>query len=148
MVIDMKYEVVCTKHYFDIGLLISEDIDSKPTRVLARHSTYSESGREYGGVQAVEWIRTGVFLSEKEWIEISCDKPTDRILVELGIAKKPYSESENKNKYSDYRRDEMIRASNYAEVDKQMLLNEFDRNGLMGVYNLGLIHMYDYMKSR
>lgn len=37
----MKYEVVCTKHYFDIGLLISEDIDSKPTRVLARHSTYS-----------------------------------------------------------------------------------------------------------
>lgn len=42
----------------------------------------------------------------------------------------------------------MIRVSNYAEVDKQMLLNEFDRNGLMGVYNLGLIHMYDYMKSR
>ena len=146
MVIDMKYEVVCTKHYFDIGLLISEGIDSQPTRVLARHSTYSESGREYGGVQAVEWIRTGVFLSEKEWREISCDKPTDRMLVELGIAKKPYSE--NKNKYSDYRRDEMIRASNYAAVDKQMLINEFDRNGLMGVYNLGLIHMYDYMKSR
>lgn len=144
----MRYEVVCTKSYLDIGLLISENAHSKPRRVLARHSTYSKDGREYGGVQSVEWIRTGVFLSEKEWREISCDKPTDRILVELGISKKTYSENENANKYADYRKDAMIRASNYAEVDKQMLLNELDRNGLMGVYNLGLIHMYDYMKSR
>lgn len=90
----MKYEVVCTKSYLDVGLMIEQDDKLEPKRVLARSSTYS-SDREYGIYEGLTWIKTGVFLSKDEWIEISHNKPTDQILSELDIKK------ENVNKKLD-----------------------------------------------
>lgn len=87
MEIKMVYEVVCTKSYLDVGLLIEKNYKSKPKRVLARASTYSNEP-EYGGVETLTWIKTGVFLSKDEWKNISYNKATSQILSELGIKKK------------------------------------------------------------
>lgn len=84
----MKYEVVCTQSYLDVGLLIELNKDQKPKRVLARASTYG-TDIEYGGVEILTWVGTGILLSKQEWIEISYNKYTDQILDELGISKKP-----------------------------------------------------------
>ena len=88
----MKYEVVCTENYWDVGLTIDWDLKSNPTRVLARSSSY-DMDAEYGGVELLTWIRTGIFLSIDEWKDISYNKSTDDILEELGIKKikKAYS---------------------------------------------------------
>ena len=84
----MVYEVVCTKSYLDIGLLIEKNDELKPKRVLARALAYSSDPEpEYGGVETLTWVHTGVFLSKDEWKNISCDKATDQILSELGIEK-------------------------------------------------------------
>lgn len=51
-------------------------------------------------------------------------------------------------------RDSMIRASNKACLERNMLLDIFykgensDNGGLMGVYNLGLQHMYEYLEGK
>lgn len=100
----MVYEVVCTKSYLDVGLLIEKNNKSKPKRVLARASGYSNDN-EYGGVEALTWVHTGVFLSKEEWQNVSYDKSTsqikstNQILTELGIEKKVYLE--NEKEYED-----------------------------------------------
>lgn len=87
----MVYEVVCTKEYLDVGLCVEINENSKPTRVLARLFPYSSTTEygtpEYGGVELLDWINTGVFMSTKEWADISYNKPTSQILRELGIEK-------------------------------------------------------------
>lgn len=83
----MEYEVVCSEHYLDVGLLIEKDYKLKPKRIRARSSTYSPKA-EYGGVEHVAWINTGVFLSEKEWDKITFNESTDKILNKLRIKKK------------------------------------------------------------
>lgn len=90
----MKYEVVCTKNYLDVGLLIEKDNKSKPKRVLARSTDYNHDA-EYGCVEYCDWINTGVFLSEDEWKKISYNKWTNEILSELGIKQDIYLEKEN-----------------------------------------------------
>ena len=86
---NMVYEVVCTKNYLDVGLLIEKNYKLKPKRVLARASAYSSKPEpEYGGVETATWVNTGVFLSKDEWKNISYNKATSQILSELGIKKK------------------------------------------------------------
>lgn len=93
----MVYEVVCTKSYLDVGLLI-EKYKSKPKRVLSRASTYSSNPEpEYGGVETLKWVNTGVFLSKDEWKKISYNKGTKQILNELGIIK---NKDINMNKFT------------------------------------------------
>lgn len=142
----MKYEVVCTKRYLDVGLLI-EQRGFKPKRVLARASTYSDIGSEYGGVETVDWIKTGVFLSEYEWDKITCDKPTNQILDELGINRKVYKDDEEMKKDYDME-DTMIRASKKAEITKSQLLDTLFEEGILAVYNLGMKHMYEYLEDK
>ena len=81
----MKYEVVCTKNYLDVGLLVERD-GTKPKKILSRNSTHG-LGSYYGGVEKIKWIHTSVFLSKDEWNKITLDKPTDQILYELNIKK-------------------------------------------------------------
>lgn len=100
----MVYEVVCTKNYLDVGLLIEKTYHSKPKRVLARASTYS-SDHEYGGVETLTWVNTGVFLSKEEWKNVSYNKATEEILNELGIVKKNYSGSVNTDQIDEIRMD-------------------------------------------
>lgn len=83
----MKYEVVCTKHYHDIGLCLETNNKLEPKRVLSR-ATYYGSDTEYGGVEIVTWVKTGVFLTKDEWNNISYNKATDQILRDLCIEKK------------------------------------------------------------
>ena len=82
----MLYEVVCTKHYHDIGLCLEKNNKSEPKRVLSRAAYYG-SDTEYGGVEIVTWVKTGVFLSKEEWKNVSYNKGTDQILSDLGIKK-------------------------------------------------------------
>lgn len=42
----------------------------------------------------------------------------------------------------------MIRASNKCDVKYSDLLNAYEQNGLIGVYNLGMKHMYEYLKGK
>lgn len=84
----MRYEVVCTEHYLDVGLQLT------PNHVLARASKYGKNN-EYGGAGTLVWVKTGVFLSRHEWVSITYDKPTEQILKELNISKPEENESEN-----------------------------------------------------
>lgn len=96
----MRYEVVCTKEYLSVGLCVEINKNLKPTRVLARPFPYSSTDvneygiPEYGGVELLDWINTGVFMSPKEWADISYNKPIDQILRELGIEKKMKEEKD------------------------------------------------------
>lgn len=142
----MKYEVVCTKRYLDVGLLI-EQRGFKPKKVLARASTYSDRGSEYGGVETVDWIRTGIFLSEYEWNKITCDKPTNQILDELGINRTVYKADEEMKKDYDME-DTMIRASRKAGLTRNELFDTIFEKGILAVYNLGMKHMYEYLEDK
>lgn len=90
----MIYEVVCTKHYHDIGLCLEKNNKLEPKRVLSRAAYYG-SDTEYGGVETVTWVKTGVFLSKEEWKNISYNKGTDQILSDLGIKKKTEKRDED-----------------------------------------------------
>ena len=141
----MKYEVVCTKRYLDIGLLV-EQRGFRPKRVLARASTYGGKDRKYGGVETVDWIKTGVFLSIYEWNKITCDKPTNQILDELGISRTTYKDDEEMKKDYDME-DTMIKASRKAELTRNQLLDTLFEKGVLAVYNLGMKHMYEYLEG-
>lgn len=91
----MVYEIVCTESYLDVGLCILENEDFKPKRVLSRMFSYSSAPSEYGGVELLNWVNTGIFMSKKEWELLSCDKSTEQILIELGIEKRTLEEREN-----------------------------------------------------
>ena len=41
----------------------------------------------------------------------------------------------------------MIRATMRNNLESQKLIDEFEKDGLVGVYNLGLSHMYNYLKG-
>lgn len=41
----------------------------------------------------------------------------------------------------------MIEASSTAELTKQELFDVLYEYGLIGVYNLGMVHMYQYLKG-
>lgn len=43
--------------------------------------------------------------------------------------------------------DVIIRASNKASVTGEDLYDAFIKNGLMGVYNLGMQHMWEYLEG-
>ena len=88
------YEVVCTSGYLDIGLCIEKDENLNPIKVLARAHTYGMS--EYGGVESVSWIKTGVYLIKDDWKSISYNKSTDQILQKLKILKIIKTEEEIK----------------------------------------------------
>lgn len=45
----------------------------------------------------------------------------------------------------DKMEDAMIRAANKAVITSHQLLDVLMQQGLMGVYNLGLKHMYEYL---
>lgn len=141
----MKYEVVCTKRYLDVGLLLERNKKIKPKRVLARATTYSNG--EYGGVETVDWIGTGIFLSIEEWNEISYNKPTDQILNELGINRMTYEYDEELKKEYDIE-DSMIRASRKVELTRNQLLDTLFEEGVLAVYNLGMKHMYEYLEDK
>ena len=48
----------------------------------------------------------------------------------------------------DNKQEVMIRASNDAHLTKDMLTDTWYMKGLMGVYNLGLEHMHDYLEKK
>ena len=90
-----KYEVVCTESYLDVGLCIETDRDSNPALVLAPCSIYSSDYfPKYGGVEYLNWIRTGVFLNRVQWRDISYNKSTPEILNELGIKRRSYEDTQ------------------------------------------------------
>ena len=43
--------------------------------------------------------------------------------------------------------DAIIRASNKAGLTNNDLFDAFKVKGLLGVYNLGMMHMYEYLKE-
>ena len=49
--------------------------------------------------------------------------------------------------YEQNAQDKMIRATRKSNVTKQTLLNTFTEKGLIGVYNLGLKNMLDYLNG-
>ena len=49
---------------------------------------------------------------------------------------------------SSQEKEDMIRASVRAGLTRQQLLNIFAEKGLMGVYDLGQQHMYEYLNNK
>lgn len=48
----------------------------------------------------------------------------------------------------DKMKNAMIRAAHKAVITSHQLLDIFMQQGLMGVYNLGLKHMYEYLEGK
>lgn len=59
-----------------------------------------------------------------------------------------YINVEDLNEDKQTEEDKMIRATNKANITKQDLLDTFTEKGLVGVYNLGLKNMLDYLNGR
>lgn len=55
-----------------------------------------------------------------------------------------YAVSFNKDEYI---KDIMIRAANKAEISSHQLMDTLIQSGLTGVYNLGMQHMWEYLKG-
>lgn len=89
----MYYEVVCTKSYLDIGLLLVEH-KGVPKRVKSATTKFSTK-TEYGYVECF-LVKTGVFLTEKEWDEITYEKTTEEIIKILKINKKEVKDMSKK----------------------------------------------------
>ena len=52
-----------------------------------------------------------------------------------------------KPNFSKKEEDTMIKASIKAGVTKDEIIKTFYENGLIGIYNLGMRHMYNYLKG-
>ena len=48
----------------------------------------------------------------------------------------------------DDKKDVFIRSTRNSKTSTQILLDVFNNKGLIGVYNLGLENMYDYLKQK
>lgn len=48
----------------------------------------------------------------------------------------------------DDKKDVFIRSTRNSKTSTQILLDIFNNKGLIGVYNLGLENMYDYLKQK
>lgn len=70
-------EIVCTRNFCDIGLMIVS-CNGKSIRVLAR--PFNGTEREYGGVESSKWYRTGVFTSRFDWNKRSENLTTEEII--------------------------------------------------------------------
>lgn len=79
------FEVVCSEKYLDVGLCTETIPDSnKPKTVRAQYNGFNAY---YGGVDLMNWVHTGIYLTDREWNNISRGKTTDEILKALNIAK-------------------------------------------------------------
>ena len=58
-----------------------------------------------------------------------------------------FEELQKKNEKEDIQ-DIMIRASNKAGITRSQLLNALFEDGVLAIYNLGMQHMYEYLKEQ
>ena len=58
-----------------------------------------------------------------------------------------FEELQKKNEKEDIQ-DIMIRASNKAGITRNQLLNVLFEDGVLAIYNLGMKHMYEYLKEQ
>lgn len=72
-----------------------------------------------------------------------CGEPIGRGEIRLSFIKVSLPKIEEKDDYED----KMIRASRKSGVTKQDLMDAFTEKGLVGVYNLGLKNMLDYLNG-
>ena len=52
-----------------------------------------------------------------------------------------------KNSTKESKEESMIRAGNKAVITSHQLLDVFAQKGVMGVYHLGMKHMYEYLEK-
>ena len=57
-----------------------------------------------------------------------------------------FEELQEENKKEDIQ-DIMIRAANKACLTRNLLLDTLYENGVLAIYNLGMKHMYEYLKE-
>lgn len=63
MTLTPRYEIVCTRDFLDVGLLL-EGTPDIPLKILAR--PYIDEEREYG-IGSTRWYKTGKFITRSEW---------------------------------------------------------------------------------
>lgn len=60
----------------------------------------------------------------------------------------PASKPDYLNKNKEQIKDTMMRATLKAGVTKQKIIDIWYESGLMGVYDLGMKHMYEYLEEK
>lgn len=85
-----------------------------------------------GAIEQIRWERD-VAVSQLEELGLSLGQKVDHVKDE---------EAEDEE---DDEEDIMIRASRKAHLSRKKLIDTYESSGLMGVYNLGLKNMLDYL---
>lgn len=94
MAFESKYEIVCTKNFLDVGLLI-EGTPDIPLKVLAR--PYLNEEREYG-LGSGKWYKTGKFITRSEWNKIAKDRFAPQLVEYYCLKNKVKFDDEEGNK--------------------------------------------------
>lgn len=104
----VKYEIVFTKHCFDIGLCLERSSEGTPLKVMGRPHYYNACPL-YGGVSYTTWYSTGIFITKEEWSN-ACwpNKPVEELVIRFGLQE-------------HYRRGEAVRI--YEEAEKRPASN-------------------------
>lgn len=106
----VKYEIVFTKHCFDIGLCLERSSEGTPLKVMGRPHYYSAILCPlYGGVSYTTWYSTGIFITKEEWSN-ACwpNKSVEELVKRFGLQE-------------HYRRGEAVRI--YEEAEKRPASN-------------------------
>ena len=77
---------------------------------------------------------SNLFLFDKDW--------------DLTEAARILMEDIEKNSSKESMEDAMIRAANKAKLTRNQLLDTLYEEGILAVYNLGMKHMYEYLKGK
>lgn len=109
-----KYEIVFTSSFLDVGLCTEyKATGGKPAAVMARSSHYNGSPSYYGGVEMLDWVRSGVFVMKTDWLlRTNQQMSPEDVACEFGIDIEMLRNSErqrtknNKRCESDKLRDE------------------------------------------
>lgn len=82
-----KYEIVFTASFSDVGLCTEyKATGGKPAAVMARSSHYDRSPSYYGGVEMLDWVQSGVFVTKTDWLSRTNQQMSPKdVACEFGI---------------------------------------------------------------
>ena len=111
---NIKYEIVCTRNFLDVGLM-SASFDGKPTCILAR--PFQGKEREYG-IGNCRWYRTGKYITRYEWNKTTEELTNPQIVTYYRLTNKVEFEDELKPKKTNADR---IRSMTDEELAERIL---------------------------
>lgn len=111
MALEQRYEIICTRDFLDVGLLLEGSTDI-PLKILAR--PYNNGEREYGISAGCKWYKTGKFITRSEWNKKAGDMFAPGLVEYFGL--------KNRVKFDEQRTSGPVtkKGNNMAQKEKDL----------------------------